>query len=528
MSKGSPHLLNLPSEIQRHILLPAVIVGELVFCSLIIHGLVTGTATIEGRMNLIFGFAGLVYMIVIAIWAGPALSQKTGFKWALAVVNGLVIGVLELNEQLLFTGTTMTLSLTFITLLALGSGRWPTYLFVVIANTFNVIDLVYGQTVDLSIFILQSIMGPVMAVVATETILRLRESLLLEMKRLETLNRVARSLATSLDMQQVVGLVSSAIQSSLPADTYFVGLLRGEALHLELFYDDGIFYPKMDVPLKNTLAGIVIQSGESLMISDLVTERKKRNLPFIIVGSPHPSSSWIGAPLEVGGRTAGLVAVASYQKYAYDKGDLNLLENIAQQAALALNNAGRHAEVETRSQQDSLTNVLNHNAFLVRLERQVKETCEADMPLSLIMLDVDNFKHYNDLYGHLTGDEVLTTLCQLIRRNIKKGDLIGRWGGEEFIISLPNATGTQAYFVAERIRNVLTTAEIHDRYGQVVPSPTVSQGIAEYGGEITDYIHLVDSADQKLYVAKARGRNQIEPYPIEAVDEKLTFTYTHF
>lgn len=528
MSKGSPHLLNLPSEIQRHILLPAVIVGELVFCSFIVHGLVDGTATVEGKMNLIFGFSGLVYMIVIAIWAGPALSQKSAFRWALAVANGLFIGVLELNEQMLFTGATMTLSLTFITLLALGSGRWPAYLFVLIASVFNVIDLVYGPPIDISIFILKTIMGPVMAIVATETMLRLRESLLLEMKRLETLNRVARSLATSLDMQQVVGLVSSAIQSSLPADTYFVGLLRGDTLHLELFYDDGIFYPKTDVPLKNTLAGIVIQSGEPLMVSDLVRERKKRNLPFIIVGNPHPSSSWIGAPLEVGGKTAGLVAVASYQKYAYDKGDLNLLENIAQQAALALTNAGRHGEVETRSQQDSLTNVLNHNAFLTRLERQVKETMEEGVPLSLIMLDVDDFKNYNDIYGHLTGDEVLTTLCQHIRRNIKKGDLIGRWGGEEFIISLPNATVAQAYHVAERIRNVLTTAEIHDRNRKAVPPPTVSQGIAEYGGEINDYIHLVDAADQKLYIAKARGRNQIEPYQMEAAEEKLTLNFTHY
>lgn len=526
MSKGSPHPPNLPSDIQRHILLPAVIVGELVFCSLIVHGLISGATTLEGRMNLIFGFAGLTYIVVIAIWAGPSFSHKPVFRWVLAAAHGLIIGILELNQHLLLTGTTMTLSLTFITLLALGSGRWPTYLFVLIATGFNVINLFYGPAPNLSLFLLQTIMGPVMAIVATETILRLRESLLLEMKRLETLNRVARSLATSLDMQQVVSLVSSAIQNALPADTYYVGLLRGDVLHLELFYDDGIFYPKMDVPLKNTLAGIVIHSGESLMISDLVTERKKRNLPFIIVGSPHPSSSWIGAPLEVGERTVGLVAVASYQKFAYDKGDLNLLENIAQQAALALRNAGRHAEVETRSQQDSLTNALNHNAFLLRLERQVKESSEADIPLSLIMLDVDNFKNYNDMYGHLTGDEVLTTLCQVIRRNIKKGDLVGRWGGEEFVIALPNATGAQAYRVAERIRNVLTSTEIHDRFGQVVPSPTVSQGIAEYGGEINDYVHLVDAADQKLYIAKGRGRNEIEPFLTELVEETVDYNFT--
>lgn len=518
MSKGFPHPLNLPSNTHRHILLPAVIVGEVVFVSLIIHGFYNGVSTFEGKLNLIFGFAGLVFLLGIALMVKPLLEKMPLIRWAPAIASGLVVGVLELNEHLLFTGTTMALSLIFIILLALGAGRWPTYLFLFITNVFNFIDLFFGQIGNLSLFLLETIMGPVMAVVATETIMRLRQSLLLEMKRLETLNKVARSLATSLDLQQVVGLVSSAIQNALVADTYYVGLLRGEALHLELFFDDGVFYPKMDIPIKNTLAGIVINTGEPLLISDLVKERKKRELPFIIVGKPRPSSSWIGAPLEVNGSTVGLVAVASYQKHAYDLGDLNLLENIAQQAGLALNNAGRHTEVETRSQQDSLTNALNHNAFLTRLERQARECSDANVPLSLIMLDVDNFKNYNDIYGHLTGDEVLTTLCQVIRKNIKKGDLVGRWGGEEFVISLPNATGPQAYRVAERIRKVLETAVIHDRGGQVVPSPTVSQGIAQYGGNITDYVHLVDAADQQLYIAKDRGRNEIEPYLVESIE----------
>lgn len=524
MGKGSSSPFNLPSDTQRHLLLPAVIVGELVFCSLIVRGIVNDPSSQEGMINLILGVFGLLYLTAIAIWAGPILTRTPELGWLLAILNGALIGVIELNEHLLLPGTPIPLSLTFITILALGSGRWPTYLFVFIAMGFNIIDLRLGPPINIPVFLLETIMIPVMAIVATETILRLRKSLLLEMKRLETLNRVAHSLATTLEMHQVVGLVSSAIQNSLDADTYYVGLLRGDTLHMELFYDDGIFYPEMDIPLNDTLAGIVITSGKSILISDLVAERKQRNLPFIIVGKPKPSSSWIGAPIETNGQTVGLIAVASYQKYAYDQGDLNLLENIAQQAGLALTNAGRHAEVETRSQQDSLTKVLNHNAFLTRLERQVKETAEAKVPLSVIMLDVDNFKHYNDIYGHLTGDDVLVKLCREIRRNIKKSDLVGRWGGEEFVISLPNTNVPQAYQVALRIRNALELIEILDREGKVIPPPTISQGIAEFQTDIDDYIHLVDAADQCLYLAKTRGRNEIEPClnPSVEIESEIT------
>lgn len=519
MSKGSYSPLNLKSDTQRQLLLPAVIVGELVFCSLIVHGLVSGFSTYEGKINLILGLSGLIFLAVISLWSGSVLKNKPWLGWVLAVVNGLFIGIIELNEHHLLPGTPIPLSLTFITILALGSGRWPTYLFVLITIGFNLVDLGLGSDVNIPLFILETIMVPVMAVVATETILHLRKSLLRETKHLETLNRVARSLATTLEMHQVVGLVSSAIQNALDADTYYVGLLNGGSLHMELFFDDGIFYPEMDIPLKETLAGVVIQSGKSLMVSDLVADRKKRNLPFIIVGTPRPSSSWIGTPLETDRGIIGLIAVASYKKFAFDKNDLNLLENIAQQAGLALNNADRHSEVETRSQQDSLTKVLNHNAFLARLERQVKESTKAKIPLSLIMLDVDDFKKYNDIYGHLTGDEVLITLCQVIRRNIKKNDLVGRWGGEEFVIALPNATAPQAYRVAERIREVLAAVVIHDRHGVNIPPPTISQGIAEYKEDIDDYIQLVDLADQRLYIAKERGRNEIEPFFAEPAEE---------
>ena len=278
----------------------------------------------------------------------------------------------------------------------------------------------------------------------------------------------------------------------------------------------------MDINLKDTLAGRVVQSRKSLLIRDLAAERKQRNLPYIIVGRPQASRSWMGTPLEINGSTAGLIGVASYQKNTFDSGDLELLENIAQQAALAIDNAEHHAEVETRSQHDSLTSVLNHNAFLARYEQQVRDSVTHKHPLSIIMLDIDYFKAYNTSYGHLTGDEVLTNLCHVIRRNVKKTDLIGRWGGEEFAISLPNANGPQAFRVAERIRTMLESSTIKDLNGRLIPAPTISQGIAVLSKEEQDFMQLVDLADRRLYIAKERGRNEIEPSLRELEDARQT------
>ncbi len=127
------------------------------------------------------------------------------------------------------------------------------------------------------------------------------------------------------------------------------------------------------------------------------------------------------------------------------------------------------------------------------------------------MLDIDFFKQYNDTYGHLVGDRVLKTLCTAIRHHIKQSDAVGRWGGEEFVISLSGATGSQALQVAERVGQTMAQLRVEDRDQRTIPVPTVSQGIAIFPFEADEIYQLIDLADRRLYIAKARGRNQIEP-----------------
>ena len=171
-----------------------------------------------------------------------------------------------------------------------------------------------------------------------------------------------------------------------------------------------------------------------------------------------------------------MVAVASYKQNAFNQADLELLENIAQQAALALDNTYHHAEVEEKSRTDSLTGVYNHGYFLKILEGEAEKTQREKNQLSLIMLDIDHFKQYNDSYGHLAGDEILSLLTRNIQRHIHHTDSVGRWGGEEFVILLPKTTGEQAALVAERIRQSMNTYIISQRDQQSIPSPTVKSG----------------------------------------------------
>jgi len=314
----------------------------------------------------------------------------------------------------------------------------------------------------------------------------------------------------SLDTEQVLSLLNATILDTLVADTYFIGLLKGDQIQLDLFYDDGEYYNGIKVPIEGTLSSWVINNQKELFLPDLREEVNLAGVEMMVVGKEKTSMSWIGVPLKSVNIT-GVMALASYKPNTFDLADLELLSSLAQHVTLALDNTIRHAQVEEQARLDSLTGVYNHGYFLKRLAEQAEESSISKTPLSLIMLDIDYFKQYNDTYGHLVGDRILSSLCMAIKQHIKQGDAVGRWGGEEFIISLPNATGEQAMQVAKRISETMAKLQVEDRDHRSIPVPTVSQGIAIFPMEADEIYRLIDLADRQLYVAKERGRNQIEP-----------------
>ena len=184
---------------------------------------------------------------------------------------------------------------------------------------------------------------------------------------------------------------------------------------------------------------------------------------------------------------------------------------MAQRTAQALDTAAEHEQLAYRAKLDSLTGVYNHGAFLRVLEEQASLASNTGNSLGLIMLDIDHFKNYNDTYGHQVGDEILTAMCKCMMRHIKKTDSVGRWGGEEFVIALPNATAPQLFDIATRVRQALSEIRIGEHGQHGIPAPTVSQGLAIFPHEAASLVELIHLADQRLYLAKARGRNGIEP-----------------
>ncbi|MGB6338461.1 MAG: response regulator [Candidatus Aminicenantaceae bacterium] len=158
---------------------------------------------------------------------------------------------------------------------------------------------------------------------------------------------------------------------------------------------------------------------------------------------------------------------------------------------------------------DSLTGLYNHGYFKKFLSLEVKRSLRQQYPVSLLMIDIDEFKLFNDTLGHIKGDDILHNLGNLIRSVIREVDLIARYGGDEFVVILPYSDRNGAVTVSNRIQNAISSNEVFKEFSKDLNELTVSIGVAEFPLDCVDDEDMIRKADYMLYLAKQRGKNQI-------------------
>jgi diguanylate cyclase (GGDEF)-like protein len=503
--------------------LPSTVGGIAVLAITMFNGgVLSPQSELKTAVLLGTGAVGILYMAAFDLFVIPLVNYTQAYSWINSIFTALVLCMITYavpEGLIIYVG--VLLILTAITS-SIVADRGPSYLMIGLTSVgslavrFSLVGSVREWTLDLSIAII--------AVIAVETVMQLRSLSRSHIRRLETIAEFSRSVTSTLDAKQVTARLKVAFQKAVEADTYFVGIREGDEMRLELIFDDGKYFENQRVSLDGSLSAWVLDNQQSLFLPDLRREVELPGVRLVLLGKHKTSLSWMGVPMK-NESVDGIISIGSYRPNAFDSADLDLLSTLAQHTAQALDNTHRHEQVQLRSQLDSLTGVYNHGSFLRLLQEQADHASLAGSPLSLIMLDVDHFKQYNDTYGHLLGDEVLTKLSRTMTQHIKTTDAVGRWGGEEFVISLPNAGAVRAHQIAMRIRDTMRTLTVRSQDQITVPVPTVSQGIAVFPQEAGNLVDLIHMADRRLYIAKGRGRNQIEPDPalrtVAAVDVQV-------
>lgn len=258
------------------------------------------------------------------------------------------------------------------------------------------------------------------------------------------------------------------------------------------------------------IAGWVFKEGKPLLIKEGAKDLRFKKFEKIEV----ELKSIISVPLKIKNQAIGVINADNKREGdVFNTDDLQLLSAFANQVAIAIQNAQLHQEIKGLAITDGLTDLYNFRYLQERLEEETKRAQRFRRPLALIMADIDYFKEFNDTYGHPEGNKVLKVLANILKANVRGIDIVGRYGGEEFIIILPEADREEAQKIAERIRIKVEEYNFknkEDHLNNLNRKITLSLGVTSYFQESISPQNLIYKVDQALYQAKRKGRNRIE------------------
>jgi diguanylate cyclase (GGDEF)-like protein len=335
----------------------------------------------------------------------------------------------------------------------------------------------------------------------------------LERANIELENRLAeifftheffKALASYQSVGDVCSLIVDGANGILGAEIACVYLMDLHSRQLLLAGSQGRpashFSERLD--MGESLVGRVAAERRPIMIPE--TAEDDPDLTWSL--APDQVKSQVGTVLQVGDKMLGVLVIASSQSREYTTQEMGRIDAICNMSSLALQNALLHEELERLSVTDRLTDLYNHGYFQQRLEEEIARADRFSHDVSLVMMDIDFFKDFNDTYGHPRGDVVLTQIAQLVKDSMREVDVAARYGGEEFVVILPETDAKGALQVAERIRAGAEEGRFEGLAGEMVRK-TVSIGVATYPANASTQPELIEAADQAMYAAKRSGRN---------------------
>jgi diguanylate cyclase (GGDEF)-like protein/putative nucleotidyltransferase with HDIG domain len=330
----------------------------------------------------------------------------------------------------------------------------------------------------------------------------LQEQLRKREEELALINRLSSVITSSLNIKEVYGAFIAELKQVVDVNWATIALIEGEGLRFEVLSTEiGSTWREGDrIPLEGTGAEWVAKKKKALLEPDLSKSSR------FYTGQEHLRwgvRSIVYLPLVVKNEAIGSLIIASREPNAYTPGQVRLLERLALQIAVSVENSRLYARAEQRARIDELTGLFNRRHFDESVKLEIDRHARYRSMLSLVFLDLDFFKAYNDNQGHTAGDRILELVGRVLDGALRNTDLAFRYGGDEFAIILPQSAANEAFMVAERVRGRIA-AEMSKKEINI----SASLGLASWPSDGVTSDELVNAADRALYYAKETGGNR--------------------
>ncbi len=332
---------------------------------------------------------------------------------------------------------------------------------------------------------------------------------------LETILEITNALGETLDSSEILGQIVNRVAEITHAVRCSIVLVGKDDEGYVLVSHDNSDVRNLRIDLSRYPEILeVLSIKESLAVEDMTNHPLMSSVKQHIKGLD--GMSVLVVPIVFNEDVLGTLFLRSRRaEEGFTKKEISLCQILANASYHAIKNAKLYEEINREKERlremaitDQLTELFNHNYFYKRLEEEFERSVRYETDLSIIMMDIDNFKKINDLYGHRSGDKVLKEVAMMIKRSVRKIDFVARYGGEEFSVIMPHTPLKGALLEAERLRKLI---EEHSYAGLLKENITVSMGVAAYPTMgIMNAGDLVNMADNALYEAKVAGKNCVK------------------
>jgi len=329
-------------------------------------------------------------------------------------------------------------------------------------------------------------------------------------RHLALLNQISQNIITTLNLDEVLAKISSELQEGLNYDHIGIGLLDYSSREVLISAEAGRRHGAVGLrlPLSGSLVGQVARTGQMLIANDADSPQAPGKT--VLEGS----RSAIALPLAYADQLHGVLYVESSETFEFGEEEQRFLRTLADLISGALHNAVTFQKTQEQAITDGLTGVKTHRFFMEALSAEWKRATRAGRPFSLLLMDLDRFKLVNDGHGHLEGDLVLQRVGRILEQNCRRSDVVARYGGDEFVVLMPETNIEQGRQLASKLCTWIGTDPLlHEK------NITASFGIASFPQHGSTPQELIQVADASMYLSKHQGGNAVSTADSTNTDE---------